>query len=333
MAGEGKAYSMHKHRSRKAYFTALVVIVIIIIAAIVALSTSGFVQLSSQRNLYISGAPVLVDINGRYFSINLASHTSSGAKFYISQLPIFINPTMLVSVSTGNTTHIALGTEYANLGLRLNSVGNNSANVTLIPINPSLGVLADSGLIEYVYPLPISQNSSSGIKIIITNSTGLPSTITPTINTTTTIKPVNNTEKVMSVVERSIWYPLMLNYSKAYSNSAACTPQLYNSSYIAYYGAAPAGATTYQNESIFVPYKMNSSITSLGNDEYAYSYYTYAKSALATGKVLVLSVNISSMNITGTALSGIFKGDNYTALYNGYKKSAGIGNACGIEII
>jgi hypothetical protein len=322
----------HRRKNRKGY-VALAIIIIIIIAALAAiLRGNGFIPLATEKSIILTQAPTLVDMKGTYFSLNLASYTNSTAKVYVSEFPIFVNQEAEVSLSIGNTTHIGLGTKYSDLGIRLNSISTGKLNVTLIPIDPSLGIAIDSGKIVYINSLPAVQNSSSPIKIIITNSTSTAPSSISTVSTTT-IKPVNNTSKVMSVVEKSIWYPLMLNYSQAYANTSACTPQLYNSSYIAYHSSAPSGPNTYQNVSIFVPYKMNSTITSVGGNEYADIYTAYSHSAHTTGEALAISVNISSMTISSVVLSGVFQGDNYTTLYNGYRKSISIGNACGIEIV
>ncbi len=319
-------------------YVAIAILVIIIASALAAvLHGNGYLSLGTEKTAVISQAPLLVDMHGTYFSVSLASHSGSEALFYVSKIPIFANEALLVKTTLGNTTHVSLGTQYADLGIRLNSFTENSANITLIPIAPALGVAIDYANIEYKSMLPGQQNSSSGVKIIITNSSSnstQTTTVTTAATTTTIVTQPSNSTKTESVVEKSIWYPLMLNYSAAYSGTSSCTASLYNSSYYSYYGKYPSGPSTYQNTSTFVPYKLNSSISSTQNPyEYLYTYYAYSKSPSTTGKALVIGVNISSMTVVNVTLSGVFQDNNYAALYKGYEEAAGINNACGIEIV
>ncbi|MGC8478972.1 MAG: hypothetical protein ACP5NE_03560 [Candidatus Micrarchaeia archaeon] len=331
-----------RHKTAK-YVVYLLIVIIIAAMAAIGLQGNGYLNLSSERAVQVSQSPVLVDMHGVYFSISLALHSGNEAVFYVSKLPIFTSDTMLVKANLGNTTHIGFGTQYASLGIRLNSLSANVANVTLIPIDPALGVAIDYAEVQYKSMLPGAQNSSSGIKIIITNesanATGTnakSTTPTTTIAATTTVKasqPSNDT-KVMQALESSIWYPLMLNYSSAYSNTTACSSTLYNSSYKAYYGTSPSGPATYQNQSALVPYKLNGSISSTKSPYlYFYTYYTYSHSPHTTGKALSIEVNISSMTTENITLSGVFLDSNYTALYKGYEDSLKVGNACGIEVV
>lgn len=320
-----------RRRNRNGLYAIIIIIIVAAIAAALLFRGNEYVNLSGQKTLTISSTPILVNMKGTYFAISLLSYSNGRARVLVSLMPAFLEPEFSVALSEGNSTHVNLTGKYTNIEIRLNSATSSSANVTLIPVDQSLAIAPDYADISFVNTF-ISGTQGTG-RITVSNSTSTVSSTSTTSSITTTIAQETNTQKVMDVLEKSVYYPLMLNYTAAYADSVNCAPALYNSSYKSYWGKLPSGQSTYQNTSALVPYKMNLSISSAGTNNFAAIYTTYSKKASTSGAALELGINITSNTITAVTLEGVFYGMNYTTLSNGYKKSASIGNACGIYVV
>lgn len=333
LAEYGVALALEKHRKRNSRKSLYLVVAIIIIAVAAAIVLNGgkYTYLNASKSLTIRQTPTLVGMNGAYFAISFHSYSSNRTDLLISELPIFIQPEALVSVGYGNATHVNIGGKYANLEIKLDAATPSSANVTLIPVDPSLGIAPDSAYITTINPFVAGRNQGS-TPVVISNASTTQTTTSIASTSTTTIAQETNKQKAMNVLERSTYYSLMQNYTEMYANDSSCTSALYNSSYNTHYGYPPRGLYTYQNTSLVVPYKMNMTLNSSSTNIYTAIYRTYSHESATTGMALEVGLNITSGTIISVVSDGVFYGDNFTTIFNGFKMASSVGNACGIMI-
>jgi len=137
---------------------------------------------------------------------------------------------------------------------------------------------------------------------------------------------------VLIALGKSIYYPLMMNYTKIYANTSRCTENIYDSAYLNYYGSTAPGIYSYVNQSQVVPYQMFNNITSIGHGNYSVVYKVRTVNpAFDNQAVLTISMNASAQILIKTpVLSGIYQGSNYSNLFSGYRKALSIGGPCGI---
>jgi hypothetical protein len=219
------------------------------------------------------------------------------------------------------------------VGLELKGFNNSSALVNVAPISAGLGISPDSSKIR-VMPNFLTLSGGGATTTIQGGTTTIATTSTTTSTSTSTIRQLSIQEKVTGVLQKSLYYPLMLNYTILYANTVNCTSTLYNSAYIQHNAHAPSGQSTYQNISSIIPYGLSLNITGSSN-RYTASYITKSRSSIYNGiPALVIGVNLTSNTITSTQItsSGIFSGASYNSLLSGYRQAVLIGNACGIYV-
>ncbi len=301
-----------------------IAVIIIIVAAVVLVGVfTGAVGVSGPTKLTLTSNPTVVKLQGSQYVLLLskADPASDTAYILIGKSPIFVSPTLNVTVMLNNFTKINAGTDYANMELYLDAVTNSSASVTLTPIQTYLNEQPDSGRITVV-----STTGHPAISITI-------SVASTTVASTTTVNETLTAEqRIKEFLTKTEYYPLMANYSADFANTANCTGDLYNTSYRLNYKTSPSGPTTYQNVTLVTPHSMIYNITNAGNNEWSVTYSTLSDTSFTTGPALTLIFNLTSGLIVNKTYSGAWKGQSYASLKTGLGDAASVGNACGILV-
>jgi hypothetical protein len=332
MAESVKSVSgLHKkpHRGAKRLRILALAVVIVLVAAYLFYSMQGATVISSPETVTITGVTSYFRIGGSVYGISLASKYPSAAYVYVSKLPAFLNPLLDVTLYSGNMTKLGMGSGFANLGLTLESLGNSSVTVRITPLDVNLQLAPDSGKVSVVSGLLAPRTAGSNTVVAITTVA-----TSTTVASTTTVTQTNSTlAGIMSALKKNEYYGLMLNYTALYANTQNCTVNAYNTAFIKVNGNMPSGPNTYQNISVYVPYKMYSNLTSIGNGNYLMSFSTKTVDpTYNNSKAVVIKVNAPTSAVINVTLENMFKGENYTTLYIGYNKALGIGGACGIIV-
>ncbi len=351
MASPSPLVRRHKTISPVPIIAAIAVIAVAL--SYVLLNAGNAITISTATTLNITKSATVLRIGDGTYAIALARTTPSHnvAYVYLNKLPAFMNPLLNVTLYQGQATKVNAGASFANVELQLTSVGSNAVTMMITPISTSLDIAPDSSFISTVQTALQGTASGSGTSnnITLPSSTTVPpsTTIAPPSNTgvtttsvqstvPTTIAGTNTTKaKVLAALQKSVYYPLMLNYSTIYANTLNCTPTLYNTTYRnANGGVAPSGYSTFQNVSQYVPYALYSNISSKGSGTYDVVYYTKTIST-EYNKVaaLTIGINASAGTLLTANLSGFFQGANEITLSKGYKTATSTGGACGIYVI
>lgn len=298
--------------------------IVIVVGLLVLAFTSGAISLSGPTTLTLSNVPTVVKVNGNQYVISLRSSmpASNIAYIYIGRSPVFINPTLNVTLVLYNTTKVNAGMHsYANMNIRLNSLTNTSAAVTITPLQAYLNESPDYSRIHV-------------IGYVTSNASGVSTSILQVSSSTTTIaQALTPQQKITNYLKNNEWYGLMQNYTRIYANTRNCTPTLYNSSYGYQYGKLPQGPFTYANVSYVSPYAVTFNVTYSGKGNYLAVWTMDAKSAYSQGRALSIGVNLSTGSILNTTLTGAFKGLSYSTLQSSLVQAGAVGNACGILVV
>jgi hypothetical protein len=323
-----------RERLRINYRIAAVIAILIVAAvAFFALSNLGVVYLGTQKTVTLNASATLVHMGSVGFTVSLASYNTTAAHIRLARTPIFLNPTLDVTLYPNSTTHVNLGTRYSDLGVKLENIGNNIVTIDLIMINASLSLAPDSSLIKTVNNNVYGGGGSTSIGTF--NYTNLTTSvaITQTTSASTTSIAQNATQaSIMSAVRKSVYYPIMLNYTVLYANTRNCTPSLYNSTYLLHNGVAPAGADTYTNVSKVVPHSLTFSISKINGDRYDATYTTHSNFTGSNGPAIIIAVNATNSGIINSTVIGAFRGMSVAQIASGYNAAVAIGNACGVYI-
>ncbi len=300
-----------------------IAVVVIVIAAAVLLVSGGSTNISGPTTMTLKSTPVVIKSGGSEYVLSL--HGSSGANgtayVYIVKSPVLQNTAENVTLLLGNYTRVNLGTSYANIEIKLDSVNGTAAKITLDPLQAYLDVTPDFSRIHAV-----AQASSNFTTTVIQ--------VTTTSSTSTIYNQTKAAyTRIQSYLEESDWYGLMANYTTYYENSKNCSPALYNGTYIRMQLTAPVPPFDYWNATVFTPYDLTYNISNVGNGSYAVTYSTVSASAETTGPALVLIMNLTTGEITNTTLSGPFKDLSFSSLQSLASEVVAAGNSCGIEII
>jgi hypothetical protein len=302
--------------------------IIIIIAIIVALLglAGGALIINSPTQLTLTSNPSVIKLGNYQYTLYLhGMQKKSGiAYIYIGRSPVFINPILNVTVILYNYTKVNAGTQYANMEIRLDSMSNTSATVTITPLQEYLAETPDSSRIIMI--------SGPSLNLVSPNTTTIAQGSAP-VSVTTTIPQVQNPgQKVLNYLAESEYYGLMKNYSNYYGNTVNCTGALYNNSYFGYYHSRPSGPTSFQNATLITPYSLNLSINKGANGNYNATYVTKSDSSVSTGVAMNIVINFTSGKILNVTYKGAFKDQNYSTLSEGLFGASQIGNACSILI-
>ncbi|MGC8495950.1 MAG: hypothetical protein ACP5MX_01950 [Candidatus Micrarchaeia archaeon] len=335
----GNVAAKKRHKHNMIYGLALVVVIIALVA-ISALKPSGIVNIgTSGSNLTISSKPVIIEAAGSEYAIYLASAPSNDhVSLYIDSMPALVKPAILVSLNLGNVTKVNTYGNFTTMEVRLDAIGNASATITIKPVSPSLQIAPDTSSIKFItWNL---NNSNNGIKITTniinaTNSTAKINTttkITTTTTSVTTIPQLNITaQNITSLLNKNIYYGLVLNYTALYDNTTKCTSTLYNSTYLSTYGSLPPASYSYQNMSSFIPYGMIIKRINEGSGVYTVNFVELTRNqAFNNTNALSIVLNANKYVIISSTLGGVYQGDNYTTLLKGYREAEVIGGPCGV---
>jgi hypothetical protein len=327
-----------KKMSNKTKITAIacaVVVVLILYYAVFLNVSQTVVGTPAVANLTKSGT--IFSVNSQQYLISLTSISGSTGKAYIhiSRLPIFASPLLNVTLTLNNITKINAGTAYANMGIELQSIGQNSITVRVSPLFISLQIAPDSQYIKVVQgtlynsgQLPVT--TSIGSSTVITTTAVSSSTVATTSTVVdTTAAQINAT------LRQDNLYSLLLNFSKLYANTSRCTSSLYNSTYASAHMSVPSGPNTYENVSIIVPYNMSVVINNVGGGgNYNANFVTKASDPFYNNKVAAtIQVNPTQKLVVSDAINstGIFAGQTYTQIGSAYLTAASRG-VCGVMV-
>ena len=325
----------------KAWIYLVIAIIIIALLAYVLAATRQSTQIiyvKAPTNATISKTPTIFSIENKEYAIYLGSVGNNYANIYIAQMPAFVAPLLYVNLSLHNTTRINAGTTYANLEAILDSISSNSVSITLAPVNTDLYLTPDS---EKIIIVNVQQPSAKiSIKVANTSqTTQTTTTIVSTASTTIPAKTANATnttkEEISKLINEDKFYPLMVNLTSLYSNTSACTPELYNTTYFSYYNAMPTPTYSYHNVSINTPYDLKMEITGQ-KGYYIVSFVTLTRSPQFNNTVgLSMDLNLNTGTIVNTTINpyGFYSGLNYTVMKSIYEKALVIGGPCGIYVV
>lgn len=305
----------------------IVAIIAVVLALILLAFGTGAIGVSAPTTLSITKTPTVIEIGGTQYVLSLHGQVpaSSIAYIYIGRSPVFINPTLNVTLILDNYTKISgNGSTYANMEIKLDSLSNTVASITITPLQAYLAEPPDYGRIRTIGQVTGSyQNASTTVTIASTTVAS-----TTTINQTAAAQ-----QRVLGYLKINEWYGLMANFTKQYQNSANCTPLLYNNTFRNTNRFAPVPPNDYWNVSVTTPYNMVLNVTNVGSGNWAAIYTTLSKSSLTSGQVLKITINSSTGTVLGINVTGAFKGQSFSSLQSASLQAASIGNACGIEVV
>jgi|GEM_PF-5776721 len=350
-----KANAKMNNKKMLRYLAYIIIFLIIILIAYsiisAVMSYANIQEINHSTALILSSAPALISLNGNEYLIQFISYSNytSVGTFAITKLPIFVNPSMLVKVPLDNFTDVNLSSKYADLRIDLKNISSSSVGLLLTPIPINLTETPTSlrisfinntlGTAETATSKPTSTPSSNVPLVTNTPTTtksSSNSTTTPSSSSgsSSTSSSQNNTAKlklVKSILAKSVYYPIMLNYTTMYADEVNCTPAMYNKTYYNLWGISPSGGDTYANITSVVPYKLTLNITNSTPELYTATYVTYSRNSSFSGNAITIGIDLSTNSITSTSLEGAYYGMNATTLEGGYLKANRVG-VCGALI-
>ena len=301
--------------------------IIVAVALIVLAFGSGAISVSGPTTLTLTQTPTVVEVGGNQYVVSLHSsqEASNLAYVYIGKSPVFINPTLNVTLILYNSTKVSgsLG-KQADMQIRLNSLTNTTASVTITPLKGYLNESPDYSRIHVIGQVT-GPATNITISVIVYNVS---------LRSTTTVSQVlTPQQRIVNYLKNNQWYGLMQNYTSVYADTRNCTPELYNSSYAYQYAKRPQGPFTYQNVTYISPYGVTFNVSSVGRGNYAAAWSMEAHSSYSAGQALTLMVNLTTGAILNTTLSGAFRGLSFDILQGSLTQAGAVGNACGILVV
>ncbi|MGD0510459.1 MAG: hypothetical protein ABSA33_01330 [Candidatus Micrarchaeaceae archaeon] len=339
MDEDGPKHKQHKKMSTGTKIGIVLAIVVIAVALyyVVFLSVNQtVVGTPAVSNLTSTGT--IFSVNSQQYLISLAgiSRANGVAYIYVNKLPIFVNPLLNITLHLNNITKINAGSYYADMGIQLQSIGQNAITVKVSPLFTSLQIVPDSQYIRNVRSQLYQQGQSQSQSTSTIQSGQSPSvtTVTSTIapaSTSTISQTASIAAEINQTLKTNYLYSLLLNFSVLYTNTSNCNLARYNNLYFQVYGSAPTGPNTYQNVSQIVPYNLTESIASAGNGNYEVNFTTQAYSSFYNNvHAVVMVVNVSGKKVLNDTISGsgIFSGQTSTQIQQNYVHAKSEG-ACG----
>lgn len=328
------------------YIVIIGLLLIILILTIVVTTTNlhssnKIIRINSEYTKNLNSTPFLFSLNNTdntEYTAYLYSAINNTAFIYIQKLPNFINPVMQIELRTNNSTKINLGSQYADLEIKLNAISKtyNAINISFYPLQQYLLIKPDLNSISIV-----TQYTSQASSPITPISSPIPksniTSLTHTINSTaipssSSTNKTANSSIALNLLKTNNYYALMQNYSHLYLNAANnCTPSLYNSTYIAQYSHNPASGS-YQAQKQNSPINISMSSSSK-NAVFYFTFKSIFTNSSLNGIVLTLSVDTSSATISNSTFSGIFEGNTYNQMAANYQALLKINNACAVYVL
>lgn len=322
----------------------MVEIVVVLIAlyfiASWILNAAAVTAISGSTTFPITNSTTLFSLYGNEYALSLLSASNQTAQVELTQLPTFLNPTLYVNLVLNNATSVSPTLQTnANMQLKYTQLNSKSSvQVTVVPIpvgftqSPSYSkiTVAQTSLAPFGSSYGEINTTSSTTNTTTTISSGS----TTVASTTTTVSQTESgNAKALAVVEKTSYYPLMLNYSRLYSGGTSCTPPLYNSTFASAEHSLPSGPSSFYNVSQFVPISLVLNISNTSATNYLATWNTGFLNGTSSA-VLVMGVNIQTNQVTRTTIEGLFKdnNENYTSLKTEFIAADSVGNACGIFV-
>ncbi len=333
-----------KSKNNNHNFLFLIISVLFIISIILLFSHNTNIKtITSKYSFNLNSSLFLFNFNNSEYSIYLSNTSNNNANIYLQKFPNFVNPLLNISIYLNNSTKINLGSKYANLEIKLNTISTNFINISLIPldtnllINPNLQNINIVKIQEKNTSLSNTSLTTTINSILISNKSN-----TTTIYSNNSISSTNtilsktlaeNKTIAIKLLKNNKYYSLLLNYSNSYLDAVnRCNSSLYNLTFSAEYGKQPSGLHLYKNIINNTPLNIVSNISNK-NPVFYFTYKIISKNSNIAGNILTLSVNTSSLSISNSIFSGIFKGSDYTSMYDNHLIVLSHQNSCSIYII
>ncbi len=316
----------------------IVALVILYFLATWILNSLAVTNIAGSTILTITNQSTLFQLEGSEYSASFVYTSGNVSQIQLTHLPTFLNPTIYVVLQMNNATKVNGFGKYANMEIKLISSTPSSTQVSITPISVNLTLLPDYSRISSAQATLSPFGSQGGTQPIITTTTTVPTSTTTSSSTsssTTTTTTASGYSKAVTLLQKDIYYGLLLNYSSMYSNTTGCTSSLYSSTYTSKYGSGPSGLDSYANVSTLVPYALTLNITqnATNSNYYVATYSTQShQQSLTGGPALIINMNTTGGYIKSSQPTGIWGGLNYTRISCGYNKAKAIGNACGIYV-
>ncbi len=304
----------------------VVAIIVVVVVLILFAFGSGALSISGPTTLTLTQAPTVIRVGGTQYVVSLHSGQAASnlAYIYIGKSPVFINPTLNVTLILHNSTRVSGSlSRQADMQIRLNSLTNATALVTITPLTAYLNESPDYSRIHVIGQVtgPMANYSTT----IIIYNVSLQST-------TTVSQALTPQQRITAYLKNNEWYGLMQNYTIAYANTRNCTQSVYTNDYASHYNRIPTGPATYANATAIAPYAITYNVTSVGKGNYAAVWSTVSSTSYTTGSALTLVVNLTTGSILNTTMGGVFKDLSFSSLQNSLVMASAFGNACGILV-
>ncbi len=331
-------HSLHR-RSRNHYKLLIGILVLLFIAiGVVAFSANGAPAITSATSFVIgqgSSTNFMVQNSSRVYTLFVRNATAVSATLYVSAFPILANPILSITGYTGAAYNISTaGTGNANINVRIVTSNSTAVKVQLTPIPLGLSIPSSSyAVVINPSPLPVSGSQTAAATTVSTTtaptttiSSSGSSTVTSTA--TTTVAQTQVPAAIISAANSTYLGALMNNLNVLYKKASACTPSIYNQTFKAYLGGqSPVPPLDYFNVTLMTPTSYNSTITALSSTSYVVKYAVTTPAPSTSGTVIVYNMSSSGV-VTNVKFAGLFTGENYTDIDNGYKSQAAIQNPC-----
>ncbi|MCW6159771.1 MAG: hypothetical protein LVQ95_01625 [Candidatus Micrarchaeales archaeon] len=317
-------------------------LIILIIIAYFAISfiigVLSIVNITGATSLAITNSTTVFMMGGNEYAMHLvtSSLASSTAKVAVTRLPVFVNPTLEVSLVSNNATDINTLGNFADMQLLLTKISNNTVSITVTPVPTGLALAPTSSRITMVQSSlsPVGSSSQENATTSTTSATTTSTTGTTTAGTTT-VGTSGNYSAAQSLLKTDVYYGLMNNYTKTYETAASnCNSTVYNSTYVTKYGHLPNATNSFLNITKLVPYDLNYTLGSTSASVWLATYSTYSHTPSITGgPALVVTMNLTRHQIVSSVTKGVFGGLNYSTVYSSYLSINNIHNACGVYVL
>ena len=303
---------------------AALAVVVVLYFVVTMFVSPGATSIGGPTNFNITNSTTLFSLNGQEYSIKFISASNPTSVVAVTRLPVFINPTMLITLYLHNNTNINGVGAYANMQIRLLNISTKHVEISITPIPIDYGIAPDASRIKLIQTILPAPGQSINATAASTTSTSTSTTTTGSSSSSTTVPAGGaNNAIVQAVLKQSAYYPAMVNYSRIYNNTVNCTTTLYDNTMFSRYGKQPSGADTYQNVSVLVPYSMKLSITNSTSTMYKAVWSTSSHASITTGTALTVNIDVVTKTITGSTPAGVFYETSVSDLNTAVVKASG----------
>jgi hypothetical protein len=329
-------------------------LIVIVILAVLIVYISGGSAINVGQSGYtgrITRSGSLFSIGGSEYMVRAVSYNGvqKSANIYVTMMPIFLYPTLNVTLSFNNSVSLNYVGKFADMQFRLVSVNASGPLVEIVPLSAGLQIAPSPNSAEVInYSIlsnvVVAQPGNALQTLVqantVTNTTttvaaaaakgGKSTTMASTSSSTTTIAQNTTALVINSTLAKDSYYKIILNFMQLYAQSANCTPRLYNTTLVEY-GELPSGPLTYRNVSATTPIAIVERIVYSGVGNYGIEFVT--KGGVANGAIaLDITLNVSTGTVLSDKLGGIFQGDSFDQFSDIYTQTNSVGNACAVFV-